>query len=71
MNKVQVYWETIKGAIKNPLFIVVVIGIVTALSNNDVGGMIVAVIGFVGIKTVVNLGTPTSEADKDLSVFEH
>jgi hypothetical protein len=71
MNKAQLYWDTIKGAIKNPFFIMFLIGLVTTWSNGDTAGIVASVIAFVGIKTIVNIGTPTSEADKQLSMVEH
>ncbi len=71
MNKVQLYWETIKGAIKNPLFILAVIGMFAAYTNGNLDAFVAAALAFVGAKTLVNVGTPTTEADKDLTPLEH
>ncbi len=71
MSKSQLYWETIKGAVKNPFFIMFLISLVATWSNGDMAGVIASVIGFVGVKTVVNIGTATSENDKQLSLLNH
>ncbi len=71
MNKSQLYLDTIKGAIKNPLFIMAAIGMISLYINGDINGVIGAVLAFVGVKTIVNIGTPTSPDDKQLGLFEH
>jgi hypothetical protein len=70
-SKLPLYWETIKGAVKNPFFIMFLIGLFTAWSNADNAGIVAAVLAFVGIKSLVNIGTAVSDNDKQLSILEH
>ncbi len=72
MSKIQLYWDTIKGAVKNPFFLMFLFSLFTIWANGGSNADIVlAVLGFVGVKTVVNLGTAVSTSDKDLSMLEH
>lgn len=73
MNKTQLYWETIKGAISHPLFIIAVVALVNAVvaSPMDAVTIVQTVLGFLVLKTGLNTFTPTAEDDKKLTLMEH
>jgi hypothetical protein len=72
MIKAQLYWETIKGAVKNPFFLMFLFSLFTIWTNNGSNlDIVTAIIAFVGVKTIVNIGTAVSNTDKELSMVEH
>lgn len=70
MSKTQLYWETLKAGLSDKIFIAFILGIFATFQVSFEAG-IIAIIAYVGTKTLINITQPIASSDKQLTIFEH